>query len=73
MPIDRGEQERFDRITHSVLDNYRRPFTAEKMRWLIKSAIITTGSGDGSNEREELDYEYLARAMNDCLEDVVQL
>jgi hypothetical protein len=43
-------------------------FTADAVRSSIQAAIITTGSGDGSNEREEIDYEWLARHLNDLVE-----
>lgn len=48
------------------------PFTAEDVRSLIRLAVISTGSGDGSNEREELDYEWLARAINDRIEGIAR-
>jgi hypothetical protein len=46
-----------------------RKLTVSDVRSTVQAAIITTGCGDGSNDRQELDYDWLTRALNDMFEE----
>ena len=42
------------------------------VRSAVESALETYGSGDGDNWRQELNYEFLTRILNDLVEQNVE-
>jgi hypothetical protein len=42
--------------------------TESDVRSAVEGALESTGTGDGSNERQELNYKWLTQALNDLLE-----